>query len=141
MPYALAQTHQNLYVAEQQYAIAKKVRFTYLDSCLGVGGRRTDGQVIGVHLVMMGRDGGWFDEDGANAVVAILQACEETILIGDSVTWAGTAFTSDGYASMVERLGPRVISMAHARALQFRVSHGRLRYKLNADRWCSCLGF
>ncbi|MCH9688799.1 MAG: hypothetical protein K0V04_45625 [Deltaproteobacteria bacterium] len=137
MPYTITQTHQYLHVAEQQYAIAKKVRFTTLDSCIGVAGRRNNGRVVGVHLVVVGAQGP-FDEAAANVVADLVQDCDEVMIVGAYTIWqdsVGAAFDV-----LTERLNPTLVYADGVPSLQFRVSHGRLRYKLNASRWCSCLG-
>lgn len=73
-------------LAEKEYATAKIIKFTYLDSCIGVVGRKGD-DLTGVHLVL---DIEKLDEQADNVaqqIVDLLQGSDEVIIVGLIEVW------------------------------------------------------
>jgi hypothetical protein len=86
MAYIFSQAGNALGIAEQEYAAAAEVRFSTFTSCIGLVAR-AEGELTGVHLVMLSNDGSVFDNAAADAAVNLLGNYQQVVVIGQAGMW------------------------------------------------------
>lgn len=103
-------------VAEKEYVTAKVIKFTYLDSCIGVVGRKGD-DLTGVHLVM-DIENIEFGEQADNVVqqiVDLLKGSDEVIIVGDYKGWSAEGSLSN-HELIVTKLCEKLNAVRHKRS-------------------------
>lgn len=133
MAYQIDWTSNTRAVPEQHWATGREVKFSAIDSCIGVVGKTIGGKVIGVHLVLLDRQGNLFDDSGVQRVREIVDGglLGRAFIIGDYRTWEDNVGTP--YASLKNGLGTNVREIhARGRNIGGRMSRGvQLQYCLN----------
>lgn len=98
-------------LAEKEYATAKIIKFTYLDSCIGVVGRKGD-DLTGVHLVLDIEKLNEQADNVAQQIVDLLQRSDEVIIVGLIELWENDNMVLGAYA-IVQTLKQKLNATLH----------------------------
>lgn len=138
MPYTFQRTYR-MRIAERQYALGTTIQFTNLDSCLALVGRRSNGKVFGIHLVIYSDDMSLFDQAAADTAAELLGECTDVAVIGPYDCWQNPENgVSDAFDSLVERFNPNMVLEDRVNGLRVYSSGGRLKYRTGAGTWFWC---
>lgn len=142
MPYNIARTHQTNNVGECEYAISPSMTFSVITSCLAVAGRQPNGDIVGVHLVMIDGHGNFFDNNAANQAGGLLGLCQQHVIIGPIGFWQDPANGPIAAAFQVldGLYNFRHVDITGAPRLRLWSRFGRMRYR-TGNGCCACLGF
>ncbi len=137
MPYNFARTELNSNVAEQQYATAWRVRMSNMTSCICVAGRHTFGKVVGVHLVVVGADGTFFDDAAAGEVARIMAHCWQVVIAGHLDCWDGVV---PAFQTLRGGVNPQLVDLSGGpiHGLEFRTRNRRLGYRVDGGAFAPC---
>ncbi|MEO7178588.1 MAG: hypothetical protein ABIW83_07075, partial [Allosphingosinicella sp.] len=109
MPYHLIQAANPAFIEESQYGIAAQVTFSPINSCILIAASVGNGNVVGIHLVMIQSDT-WFTPADVNVVTGTLAALSAvpgtTIVFGQTFLWAATQPVQAGYGALIAALAP-----------------------------------
>ncbi|MBE0623156.1 MAG: hypothetical protein IH605_21415 [Burkholderiales bacterium] len=85
--YKLSNAGDAMTIGEQEVGTGKTIQFGKFTSCVGVIGKKSDGSLVGIHLVRFGSDGEPFKLDDIPTVKTQLSGLSDITIIGQTDFW------------------------------------------------------
>ncbi|UCD85821.1 MAG: hypothetical protein JSU92_06395 [Deltaproteobacteria bacterium] len=90
MAYEIKEADDAMAIKEREYGCAEEVRFTKVDSCIGIlAKKKGEDMVIGIHLSLFDEGGNKFDENAVGNVMDCLGEFDEknVVILGSLGIW------------------------------------------------------
>jgi hypothetical protein len=87
--YTLSDASDPKAIKEKEVGTGQIIQFTTFTSCIGVIGKKSDGTLVGIHLVRVGADDKAFQKNDVPTVKARLSGLSNITIIGQTDFWEG----------------------------------------------------
>jgi len=85
--YTLSDASDPKAIKEKEVGTGRTIQFTTFTSCIGVIGKKSDGTLVGIHLVRIGSDDKAFQKSDAQTVKDRLSGLSDITIIGQTEFW------------------------------------------------------